>query len=49
MASGYAKKSMGRPDAVAGTSIGTLNPSGTATREQFAMIFNSFWDRMGDR
>ena len=32
---------------VAGTSDGTLNPSGTATRAQFAVILYRFWEQIG--
>ena len=32
---------------VAGTSDGTLNPTGTATRAQFAVILYRFWEQIG--
>ena len=32
---------------VAGTSDGTLNPTGTATRAQFAVILYRFWSQIG--
>ena len=32
---------------VAGTSDGTLNPTGTATRAQFAVILYRFWNQIG--
>ena len=32
---------------VGGTSAGTLNPTGTATRAQFAVILYRFWDQVG--
>ena len=32
---------------VAGTTDGTLNPSGTATRAQFAVILYRFWEQIG--
>ena len=32
---------------VAGTSAGTLNPTGTATRAQFAVILYRFWEQIG--
>ena len=32
---------------VGGTSAGTLNPAGTATRAQFAVILYRFWDQVG--
>ena len=32
---------------VGGTSNGTLDPTGTATRAQFAVILYRFWDQVG--
>ena len=32
---------------VAGTADGTLNPTGTATRAQFAVILYRFWEQIG--
>ena len=32
---------------VAGTTNGTLNPTGTATRAQFAVILYRFWEQIG--
>ena len=48
--SGYAQEPMQWSVAngiVAGTSAGTLNPAGTATRAQFAVILYRFWDQVG--
>ena len=48
--SGYAQEPMQWSVAngiVAGTSAGTLNPTGTATRAQFAVILYRFWDQVG--
>ena len=48
--SGYAQEPMQWSVAngiVAGTSAGTLNPTGTATRAQFAVILYRFWDLVG--
>ena len=48
--SGYAQEPMQWSVAnniVAGTSDGTLNPTGTATRAQFAVILYRFWDQVG--
>ena len=33
-------------DIVSGTSQGTLNPTGTATRAQFAVILHRFWTQL---
>lgn len=34
-------------DVITGTSQGTLNPTGTATRAQFAVMLYRFWNQIG--
>ena len=37
---------LGANGIVGGTSAGTLNPAGTATRAQFAVILYRFWNQV---